>query len=497
MDKIDDTTILDNNKELRNEMFELPRATRVFIFILFFLILMVISIDIGAIAFSIIKFQKDLQFTSDDFTLYTSLGIASKIISSFIIMFLINIGNRKFLIVIFSFLHIPVLYPYIFLQKIYIFGAKVMNTFLKNFFSIYILVWSDQFGVRKLKPMMISLLGTAMLIGSTIGKYVSLYISWKFSMFIEMIAMPFIGIIFICINSDYFSKHIFSVDPKLLKKEEETHAFIVTAFRKVENGEIVNEVDEEDEEEYNEYHKNKKTDVSYIEDKNEMSSTNIFKFPSFFLWVISSSIASIPTGILGTFLHEYLEYVLNITDSDQRILIDTLTNIITFIVGISLGIILCMIVDGYDTIKARIIMVILYIILTVVSIFLTEMNTLLNFYIIYGIISLISSAFTPILTGIILTSVPRKLRGTATSLDSVIFGILGQLPMVYIYKLLKNYNEQDLRFPMRTSMKINFVAMVFYMITLIFEICKSKKPDKKKKEINNFKSFEIIKHADL
>ena len=108
MDKIDDTTILDNSKELRNGMFQLPRATRVFIFILFFLILMVISIDMGAITFSIIKFQEDLQFTSDDFTLYTSLGIASKIISSFIIMFLINIGNRKFLIVIFSFLHIPV-----------------------------------------------------------------------------------------------------------------------------------------------------------------------------------------------------------------------------------------------------------------------------------------------------------------------------------------------------------------------------------------------------
>ena len=499
MDKKDDNLL--NNKGQKNGMFELPRSTRIFIFILFFLISMVIPMDGGAIAFSLVKFKEDLNFTDNDFALFTTLGTVSKIIGSFILMFLINIGNRKFLIVIFSLLHIPALYPLIIcMSKYFIFGARVINIFIKNFFFIYTIVWCDQFGVRKFKPMMISSLGFAMLIGSTIGKYLSLYMSWKFSMFVLMVAMALIGVIFIFINSDYFSKSIFSVDPKLLEKEEEKHAFIVTAFREVKDKEIINEVDgEEEEEKNNENDENKKADVSYIEDKNEISSSNIFKFPSFFLWVLSLSIVCIPQGILGIFLHEYLEQALDITDSDQRFMMDTATNLITFIVGTLIGGICCSLFDGYDTIKARIMVVILYAILTVASMFLTQMDTLLYFFIIYGAMLLIASAYSPILTGIVLTSVPGKLRGTAQSFQNIILGLVGQLPIAYIYELLKNYQEQDLRFPMRTSMNINFIALFFFVISLFSEICtrKKKKPEKQKKEINKLKSLEIDEHADL
>ena len=492
MDNKDDI-LLNNNKVQKNGMFELPRSTRVFIFILFFLISLVIPMDGGAIAFSLVKFKEDLEFTDNDFALFTTLGTLSKIIGSFILMFLINIGNRKFLVVIFSLLHIPALYPNIIcMPKYFIFGARVINIFIKNFFFIYIIVWCDQFGVRKLKPMMISSLGFAMLIGSTIGKYLSLNISWKFSMFVLMVAMALIGVIFIFINSDYFSKSIFSVDPKLLEKEEKKHAFIVTAFREVKDEEIINDVDgeEEEKEKNNGNDANKKTDVSYIEDKNEISSSNIFKFPSFFLWVISLSIVCIPQGILGIFLHEYLEQALDITDSDQRFMMDTATNLITFIVGTLIGGIFCSLFDGYDTIKARITTVILYAILTVASMFLTQMGTLLHFFIIYGAMLLIASAYSPILTGIVLTSVPGKLRGTAQSFQNIILGLVGQLPIAYIYELLKNYQEQDLRFPMRTSMYINFIALFFFVISLLSEICtrKKKKPEKQKKEINKLKS---------
>ena len=155
MDNKDDI-LLNNNKVQKNGMFELPRSTRVFIFILFFLISLVIPMDGGAIAFSLVKFKEDLEFTDNDFALFTTLGTLSKIIGSFILMFLINIGNRKFLVVIFSLLHIPALYPNIIcMPKYFIFGARVINIFIKNFFFIYIIVLKNvemgkgQFGLWK------------------------------------------------------------------------------------------------------------------------------------------------------------------------------------------------------------------------------------------------------------------------------------------------------------------------------------------------------------
>ena len=522
---IEEESDLNQQEKPKRGLFELPRSTRVIIYIIFLLISVCTTMDGGAITISLVQFKEDLGFSDNDFALFTSIGSLSKIIASFVLIFLLNVGNRKILCIIFALFHIPSLLPIILCMSKYIlFASKFLDIFIKNFFFIYITVWCDQFGVRKYKPLMISSLSFAMLLGSTLGKYLSLYVSWKFSMFVLMTVVSFFGVVFIFINSDYFARNIFSVDPKEL--EEIQHSFVVSVFREIDEDELIKKTQEGTEEEKNEIKeeikqeeetqkndenkqeeetpKNKenipeeettkneenkeeievkstKSKGSYIEDKSEIASTNIFKFPSFFLWVISLAVACIPQGILGTFLHEYLETALNITDKDKRFMMDTATNLITFIAGTSLGGILCTIVNGYDTIKARVMMVILYAILTAASSFLTTIDTLLNFFIIYGSMCLIASAYSPILTGIILTSVPVKIRGSAQSIQSLFVSIIGNLPNAYIYEFFRHYQKDDLRFGLRWSLRINYISAVIFIFALMTDIYKKKRLEKEQK----------------
>ena len=162
-------------------------------------------------------------------------------------------------------------------------------------------------------------------------------------------------------------------------------------------------------------------------------------------------------------------------------MMDTATNLITFITGTSLGGILGTIVDGYDTIKARIMMVVLFSILTVASSFLTTIDTLLNFFIIYGSMCLIASAYSPILTGIILTSVPVKIRGAAQSIQSLFVSIIGNLPNAYIYEFFRQYQKNDLRFGLRWSLRINYISTGFFVIAMMMDIYKKKRMAKEEK----------------
>ena len=448
--------------------FMLPRINRWLIYGLILIIVFFSQLDQASINFSIKQFKIDLSLTDEEYGLFSSFNYVGKIVGSFIFMFLFNLCNRKYLCIIIFLMYTPNFSALIFaLPKPLLYIARTLIGFTNIFLFTYFPVWCDQYGIHKYKPLMITLIQVILPLGSLLGSTLSSIFKWRFSLIVEMSVLAIAAIIVMFISGDYFSQNIYSV-PREELEERKTN----------ENDDVVSLFREGD--------SNK--DITGEQENKENKSVSykiLFTTPSFVLWVFARAITYAPNLVLTNFLHEYLEDALGVSDENQRLGIYTVTGLVGPSIGAFLGGVVCTLLGGYETIKSRLLVVVTYGIYAVCALILTQINSVLYFSIVYGVMMFIFSANAPILTGIVLSSVPGTIRATASSVNSFMYNFLGQMPAPYVYEKLGELRKDDPRFSMRAVIAVSVVPAILFVVVLVIDIIKKgiKNKEQKREEV--------------
>ena len=141
------------------------------------------DLDEGIIVSSYKSFIKDLNISDIQYGTLNSITPSGKILSLIIYMILINKNHRKFILVFTSFLHGISFYLYFFNDNYYYIAiVKFLASFCKIFITIYIPVWIDQFGIKKFKTLLLTIVYMVISYGRIIGAWLGTVIfnnEWK------------------------------------------------------------------------------------------------------------------------------------------------------------------------------------------------------------------------------------------------------------------------------------------------------------------------------
>ena len=428
------------------------------------------QLDQSSNNFSIKQFKRDLALTDEEYGLFSSFNYLGKIAGSFVFMFLFNLCNRKYLCIVIFFMYtVNFLTLVLALPKPFLYVARTLIGFTNIFLFTYFPVWCDQYGIHKYKPLMITLIQVILPLGSLLGSTLSSIFEWRFALIVELSMFAIAAVIVMCISSDYFSQNIYSIPKEELKERKAN--------------ENDNEIDYDTVSLFREGDSTKKEDEPNKESKRG-SYKILITSSSFILWVFARAITYAPNLVLTNFLHEYLEDALGVIDESKRLGIYTVTGLIGPSIGAFLGGVVCTLLGGYETIKSRLLVVVTYGIYAVCALMLTQINSVMYFSVVYGVMMFIFAANVPILTGIVLSSVPGSIRATASSVNSFMYNFLGQFPAPYVYELLGEYRKDDPRFSMRMVIAVSVVPAVLFVVVLVIDCIKKgiKSKEQKREE---------------
>jgi MFS family permease len=199
--------------------------------------------------------MSDIQFGT-----ISSIINAGEIIGLLIYMPIINKNHRKFIVVITSFLHGLGFFGYFINTNFYYIAIlNFLISICKAFVNVYIPVWIDQFGIKKYKTLLLTILYMAISLGMIIGAWIGTVLfnnEWKK-------AFICCGIIFIIL-----SLSLFSVPQKYYSTK-----FMIVEQQKSVNGNVVEKIvltKSEKEDNNNSIKKNIEhmKDIKYIGDDN-------------------------------------------------------------------------------------------------------------------------------------------------------------------------------------------------------------------------------------
>ena len=180
----------------------LSRYVRMLLFFLLLIFSVAIDLDSGIIVSSYKSFTQDMHMNDIQFGTISSIINAGEIIGLLIYMPIINKNHRKFIVVITSFLHGLGFFAYFINSNFYYIAIlNFLISICKAFINVYIPVWIDQFGIKKYKTLLLTILYMAISIGMILGAWIGTVLfnnDWKK-------AFICCGIIFIMLSFSLFS----------------------------------------------------------------------------------------------------------------------------------------------------------------------------------------------------------------------------------------------------------------------------------------------------
>ncbi len=162
--------LIDVKDEKIEERKHLSRKTRIFAFVAFWFIMLGNCSDSGIPSASSVHVKKDLNFTDTQFGKFGSLVQIGRITGTFVVIVLFKLVNRKYLLFIAITLKALSYVIYLFTSNLYIIYCFRIIQGLSHVFPYnYYPTWTDQFGMRKYKTILMAVIQNASPIGSVFG----------------------------------------------------------------------------------------------------------------------------------------------------------------------------------------------------------------------------------------------------------------------------------------------------------------------------------------
>ena len=488
----------------------LSRYVRIILFFLLLIYSIAVDLDAGIIVSSYKSFTQDLNMSDLQFGSLNSITIIGKIISLLIIMIIINKNHRKFIIVATSFFQ--ALYFYGFLLNdhyYYISILKFFVSFCKAFINVYLPVWVDQFGIKKYKTLLLTIIFIVKSYGRIIGAWIGTVIfddNWKKAFSCCGIIFLILTLGFFIIPQKYYSTKYMIVEQHKNNSDNDFEKLVETKsiesdFKKeyVDSEKIKSKTKIFEEKEIDLNDNDKKEKLIYEHQTNEENKTlktmsNFDKFKKvisnqcFIFSSLSRACLYFTFQIIHTFLKKYTFEVLNYNNEITFFYYYSLTTILAPSLGSLIGGAICnKFLGGYES-KNSIWIILFFGTSAVFFITLIRIAKEFNYSIIYIFGYFFSvSAFLPTISGYIINSLHKELKGFGNSFDSLITNILGKLPSPIIYGIINDiYKKEKPKYAWNKSLMIYYLGIIFIYLSCFFKWKSSNKSKKKVKfQINN------------
>ena len=458
-----------NEDKLR---FELSRILRFALVSSFILLNITFSADVGVIASSKFKLQKDLNFNDKEFATFNSITSTGRILGTFIYMGLLTRDNRKLLTSICLLASCGLFFSFLFTsQKFVLFGIRFLLGLSRNFFQIYVPVYVDQFGVKPLKTIMISISNITSPLGRALGFAIGTALGedrWRYSFCVVGLILLSLAVLIILSPSRYFSAGATFVgyyskeNGRLVKNKEENKRYGDSVF---EVGEI----------------KMKKKGGLDLHDL-----LDILKNPTFMFSTFTRASVSFIFDISHLFIKDYVQKGLGETNQILLLSYYSLASGIGPSVGGAIGGLIVTKVGGYEH-KNSCKMISIFSVLTfITTFFLCFTDTLITFCLSLFAFYATAYMFYPIITGYAVNSLNAKQKGTGYSFTILICTVCGNFPGPLYYGIINDYyKETNPRLAWRCSIFYYIVGFTLLQFACYFrykDLAKKEEEDKKKDE---------------
>ena len=470
--------VIDEKKEEEKERFELSRILRFALVSSFILLNITFSADVGVIASSKFKLQSDLNFNDKEFATFNSITSTGRILGTFIYMGLLTRDNRKLLTSVCLLASCGLFFSFLFTsQKFVLYGIRFLLGLSRNFFQIYVPVYVDQFGVKPLKTIMISISNITSPLGRALGFAIGTALGesrWRYSFSVVGLILLSLAILIILSPPRYFSAGA-TFAGYYIKDENDKNGRLVSKREgegNVRYGDSVFEVGE--------VKMKKKGGL----DLNDL--VDILKNPTFMFSTFTRASVSFIFDISHLFIKDYVQNGLGETNQLLLLSYYSLASGIGPSVGGAIGGLIVTHVGGYEHKNSCKVISIFSFCTLITTYFLCFTDRLFTFCL--SLFSFYATAymFYPIITGYAVNSLNSKQKGTGYSFTILICTVCGNFPGPLYYGIINDkFKKTNPRLAWRCSIFYYIVGFTLLQFACYFrykDLAKKEEEDKKKEE---------------
>ena len=507
----------------------LSRKMRWIVYFILLYISIVMELDQGVLSSTTDSLSKDMELNDSQLGGLGSMIFLGKSIGCLIFFTLINKLNRKYMLLVTSFLTILSLILTTQTKNLaLLYICRIVVGIAQSYLGIYSPVWADQFGIHKYKSIILSLQHLSSSLGYLFGYVMGIWLGWVLAFYVQNIMLLIPIVILIFISDKFFSMSLMPVKSKLklLKTENEDNKEkkdkIEDEIKKIkttilddsyEEEKIDNkhngEFKEKDGDNNNEEESiNLDDDISLFEDLQkqgeDMSKGSIklqikaiIKSPLFILINITLCSIYAIVAAIQFWINDYLQYGLKIEEAQTRFIMFGSVIVTSPPLGMIIGGIILSKVGGYEAEKAIYIPLIASLIVVIFANLAPLSTNVYIFLPLFWVYFFSGSAVIPAANGISLVSVDKKFAGAASSISILVYNVLGRFPGPNLYAFFKSWvDDPSSRTPMWLLLNVSVIGFLAVLFSLKFNkqkfiklreelLKKESKEEEKEDNINN------------
>ena len=411
---------------------QLSRISRVCIFVIFISLSIVMSGDNGVLSSSKKQVRRDLKLDEKGYGFFGSFASAGRMIGSCLFMGLLQTDKRKFLTCACIFINGSAFFVYsLTFNKWILYIIRFLIGTVRIYPHIYIPVWVDQFGIKKLKTMMMTIINITSPLGQTVG-YILGTINepdkWYLNYMIVGILIIALGGFLLIFPSKYFSaKYSFA---GYQEKGKSGFAKETSDWKKITFFE---------------------TGEAKFKTKEQGSMLEILKNPVYFLSAFVKANCLFCFQVIHLNITSYVIDDLKMPEEEKTTKFLPLygsASVFGPFTGGMFGGLCVSFVGGYEKKKSALFLAGFAFITLLSSFIVIYSNSAVFMCIGLFLFFFFASALLPIIGGYIVSSIPKQHKGAGSSLNLLITNIFGNLPGPILYGFLKDkFKDTNPRLP--------------------------------------------------
>ena len=449
---------------------QLSRISRVCIFGIFISLSIVMSGDNGVLSSSKKQVRRDLQLDEKGYGFFGSFASAGRMFGSCLFMGLLQTDKRKFLTCACIFINGSAFFVYsLTFNKWILYIIRFLIGTVRIYPHIYIPVWVDQFGIKKLKTMMMTIINITSPLGQTVG-YILGTINepdkWYLNYMIVGILIIALGGFLLIFPSKYFSaKYSFA---GYQEKGKSGFAKETSDWKKITFFE---------------------TGEAKFKTKEQGSMLEILKNPVYFLSAFVKANCLFCFQVIHLNITSYVIDDLKMPEEEKTTKFLPLygsASVFGPFTGGMFGGLCVSFVGGYEKKKSALFLAGFAFITLLSSFIVIYSNSAVFMCIGLFLFFFFASALLPIIGGYIVSSIPKQHKGAGSSLNLLITNIFGNLPGPILYGFLKDkFKDTNPRLPWKIIIHmfiLGFCASLGSSYFRYFQLKKIEQEDKKQNE---------------
>ena len=489
--KTKNNNLNNNNISSSENKFILYKSIRILFYCLLLLCVILINISSGLFPSSSIEIKNHLSISDFNFGLFFLFSSLGKILGSILFYYLRNINSRKILLILIVFINALICFGFFYLKNFYIFALiKLIIGITDMMIQIYIPIWIQQFGINRYKLGLTSLIQFCNPLGKSLSFLINYHLSYLTIFKLEGIIFSIIFGAFLVIPNKYSAKNILIIienetGEEMYNKRTNVAMYTFNDYNEDASDKNIPLVDKDSTGKENDLNMNLNINELMEQNGNKKILVHTRKIPFFIklkiilknnIFMLAIIIRVILIGIQTTITLWIPDILIKLIEVEKYSSLNLFGNILIIITP-PLGSFITRIMGPFTIAGNKrkrntvVLLIFFYILSILISIFIPEDKTFS--FIATIIIFLFSSATClPMLQGICLSSISKKVKENILSfihIFTLFFGV-GLMPTIFgfFYDFKEKNKIQVVKYFLYVFLAVGFLLLP-WMIYLIYK----------------------------